>query len=125
MRKQLAGCSGSLGVDSLPLPNVLILGVPLVLIVPALVEGAKQLGLPAKWAGVAAIAACGFVLGLVELQAHDETATLATWALGSLVYGLAAAGLYSQAKKLSELLPGGQHDRVDGGAAEVSQPGQV
>jgi hypothetical protein len=81
-------------------PELLIIGVPLVVIVPALVQGAKALGLPTKYAGVASIVSCLVVVGLVELQKEPTTARLATWALLSLVYGLAAAGLYSQVKRV-------------------------
>lgn len=81
-------------------PELLIVGVPLVVIVPGLVQGAKELGLPTQYAGVAAIASCGVVVGLVELQKEPTTARLATWALFSLVYGLAASGLYSQVKSV-------------------------
>ncbi|MGB3328308.1 MAG: hypothetical protein WBA46_05085 [Thermomicrobiales bacterium] len=81
----------------------LVAGVPLVAIVPALVELAKRLGLPARWAGLAAIVmatvllACGDIaLGEMGGDAARWLVRVATWLLGGLVYGLAAAGLYSQ-----------------------------
>lgn len=52
-------------------------GIPIVVIVPALVELAKRQGLPDRFAGIGAL-------------------VIATWVLGGIVYGLAAAGLYSQ-----------------------------
>lgn len=81
-------------------PELLVIGVPLVVIVPAIVQGVKNVGLPTKYAGVAAIVAAAVVVGLVELQQEPSMARIATWALVSLVYGLASAGLYSQVKAL-------------------------
>jgi hypothetical protein len=83
-------------------PELLVIGVPLVVLVPAIVQGAKNLGLPTRYAGVAAMAACAIVLGLLELQKEPSWTRGATWALLSIVYGLAAAGLYSQAKELTK-----------------------
>jgi hypothetical protein len=77
-------------------PELLIAGVSLTVIVPAIVQGAKALGMPTRYAGLASIVACGVVVGLVELQKEPTFARVATWALLSIVYGLAAAGLYSQ-----------------------------
>ncbi len=81
-------------------PELLILGVPIVIVVPALVELAKRMGLPTIWAGLASILSCALVLGLVQLQVHPLFGGVAGWALTSIVYGLAAAGLYSQVDKL-------------------------
>jgi hypothetical protein len=81
-------------------PELLIAGVSLTVIVPALVEGAKGLGLPTKYAGVASIGSCAVVLGLLELQKEPSLERYATWALLSIVYGLAAAGLYSQVRQV-------------------------
>jgi hypothetical protein len=81
-------------------PDLLVIGVPLVVVVPALVELAKRAGLPTVWAGFASILACALVLGLVQLQVHPLFGGVAAWALASIVYGLAAAGLYSQVDRL-------------------------
>ena len=59
-------------------------------------------GLPKQYAGLASIAAAGLTLGLVELQANAQFGGVAGWLLLSLVYGLAAAGFYSQVRKLTE-----------------------
>ena len=83
-------------------PELLISGVGITVIVPALVELAKRSGLPARYAGLASIAASAAVLGLVELQANAQFGGVAGWLLLSLVYGLAAAGFYSQVHKLRE-----------------------
>jgi hypothetical protein len=44
--------------------------------------------------------AAGIVLGLVELRSNAQFGGAAGWLLLSLVYGLAAAGFYSQVRKL-------------------------
>ena len=89
-------------MDGVGLPDVVIYGAPLVIVVPAAVQLAKELGLATKYAGLASIAVCAAVLGLVELRAHETAGGVASWLLMSLVYGLAAAGLYSQVRKLRE-----------------------
>ena len=78
----------------------LVTGVSITIVTPALVEIAKQMGLPVRFAGLAAIV-CAIVLMLLGGIARDESLslpTLASWCLAGLVYGLAAAGLYSQTK---------------------------
>jgi hypothetical protein len=75
--------------------------VGITVLVPGLVELAKRLGLPAHYAGLASIVAAGVVLGLVELQSSAQFGGVAGWLLLSLVYGLAAAGFYSQVRKLA------------------------
>ena len=76
----------------------LLAGVPLVVIVPPLVQLAKGHGLPARFAGLASIVTATILLALasVGLAETFEPADLAQWLIGGLVYGLAAAGLYSQ-----------------------------
>ncbi len=74
-------------------------GVPVVVIVPALVEGAKQAGLPVRFAGLAAVGCAIALLALGDLALADGTpdvGQIARWLVGGIVYGLAAAGLYSQ-----------------------------
>lgn len=96
----------------------LVAGVPLVVIVPALVELAKRQGLPSRWSGLAAIAIATVLLAIGDV-ALGETGgdagrwlvRIATWLLGGLVYGLAAAGLYSQR---SVVLRGRGTDRAAG-----------
>lgn len=81
--------------------DLLVLGVPIVVLVPAFVQLLKMLGLPSAWAGLASIGTCGVVLGLIQLQAHPIFGGWAAWLLASIVYGLACAGLYSQVQKLT------------------------
>ena len=79
----------------MPLDGDLIAGVPLLLIIPALVEVMKRAGLPARFAGLAAIG-CGVALFALRDLTLSGANAWATWLVGGIVYGLAAAGLYSQ-----------------------------
>ncbi len=75
-------------------------GVSILVVTPALVEVAKQLGLPIRWAGMAAIATATFLV-VVGAVANGEPVSLESasrWLIQGLVYGLAAAGFYSQTK---------------------------
>jgi phosphate/sulfate permease len=83
-------------------PELLISGVGITILVPAIVELAKRSGLPTQYAGLASIVAAGVVLGLVDLREDPSWGAIASWLLLSLVYGLAAAGFYSQVRKLSD-----------------------
>ncbi len=70
-------------------------------LVPAIVEAAKRAGLPAKYAGVAAILVATTLVALVDLaDSNDPTGSLARWLLSGIVYGLAGVGLYTQAQRL-------------------------
>lgn len=81
----------------------LVLGIPLIVIVPALVEAMKAVGLPARFAGLAAIVAAGGLTALVDLARRgDGAGSAAGYALAGIVYGLGAAGLYSQVQKWRE-----------------------
>jgi hypothetical protein len=83
-------------------PELLVAGVGITAIVPAIVELAKGGGMPTRYAGLASIVAAAVVLGLVELQSHALLGGWASWLLLSIVHGLAAAGLYSQVKRARE-----------------------
>lgn len=75
-------------------------GVSILVVTPALVEVAKQLGLPIRWAGMAAIAIATFLV-VVGAVANGETVSLESasrWLIQGLVYGLAASGFYSQTR---------------------------
>ena len=87
----------------------LISGAPIVALVPGLVELAKRAGLPTRWAGAAAVVFATALVALVDLARRGDpgsspVALGAGWFLAGVVYGLAAAGLYSQARRLP--LPG-------------------
>jgi hypothetical protein len=76
----------------------LLAGVPVVVIVPPLVQLAKGHGLPTRYAGLAAVLFATLLLALASLGLREtfEPTDLARWLIGGIVYGLAAAGLYSQ-----------------------------
>lgn len=78
----------------------LITGVSILIVTPALVEVAKQLGLPIRLAGIAAIvlAITLVILGDIANGVDFDRRTVARWIIGGIVYGLAAAGLYSQTR---------------------------
>ena len=82
--------------------ELLVSGVGITVLVPALVELAKRSGMPTRYAGLASIVAAGLVLGLVQLQSNTHFGGAARSRLLSIVYGLAAAGFYSQVHKLSD-----------------------
>ncbi len=88
----------------------LLLGVPVVALVPALVEGAKRAGLPPRYAGLAAILVAAALVALGDLARGGSTiGAVARWLVAGVVYGLAGSGLYTQAR----LLPGGATGRAD------------
>jgi hypothetical protein len=90
----------------------LLAGVPLVIIVPPLVQLAKGHGLPARFAGLAAIICATVLLALASLGLNGSFALhdLARWLIGGIVYGLAAVGLYSQRDLLGRSRPAGVAD---------------
>ena len=105
----------------------LIFGAPIVALVPGVVELAKHVGLPTRYAGLAAVVGATALVALADLAVvrsgsgsvrDDPFAVVAGWLLAGIVYGLAAAGLYSQARRLPIRLaaaagvePGGDADR--------------
>lgn len=74
-------------------------GIPLIVIVPAIVQIAKANGLPPRLAGLAAIASASALVALGDVALAKSTAPpgqqLAKWLIAGVVYGLAAAGFYS------------------------------
>lgn len=86
-----------------------ILGAPLVALVPGLVEAMKRAGMASRWAGLAAVGWATALVALADLAGANLTGgpgaggsltpgRVAGWLLAGVVYGLAAAGLYSQAR---------------------------
>ncbi len=78
-------------------------GIPLIVIVPAIVEIAKANGLPARLAGPAAIVAATTLVALGDIALAASTTPVgqrvAGWLIAGVVYGLAAAGFYSLASR--------------------------
>lgn len=82
-------------------PVAMLAGAPLLVIVPALVEVAKAIGLPTRFAGIGAIALATILFALGDLALGTAPGDagqviVARWMIGGIVYGLAAAGLYTQ-----------------------------
>jgi hypothetical protein len=84
----------------------LVAGVSVIVVTPALVEIAKANGLPVRVAGIASILIAFALLVTAEIAmnglppAHDVVRVVARWVLAGIVYGMAAAGLYSQGRLL-------------------------
>lgn len=78
----------------------LITGVSITLVTPALVEVAKRLGMPVKFAGLAAMIVAFALITLGDLAGGTDPGgdDVARWIISGIVYGLAAVGLYSQTK---------------------------
>jgi hypothetical protein len=88
--------------------ETLILGVPIVAVTPGLVEVLKHVGLPPRFAGAAAIVCAALLAALADVAGLASPASgvrpearVAVWVLSGVVYGLAAAGLYTQGKALA------------------------
>ncbi len=78
------------------LTNAVIIGA-----VPGLVEIAKRAGLPSRYAGVCAIIVATLLLAIQDLSAASgNPGHIAAWIGGGVIAGLAASGLYSQARSL-------------------------
>ena len=79
------------------LNGITLLGIPSLVLVPLLVQALKAAGLPAKWAGVAAILVGLAVAGLAEaVTAWPQVTPFVRWLVAGLLLGLASAGSYSQ-----------------------------
>lgn len=84
----------------------------IVAVVPGIVEVAKRAGLPVRWSGIAAIVAACVLVALRDLERGERIAATriaalaAWWVLQGVMLGLAAAGLYSQARRVHQ--PGGE-----------------
>jgi hypothetical protein len=78
------------------LTNAVIIGA-----LPGLVEVAKRAGLPSRYAGVCAILLGALLIAIDDLSRRGgQTGDIATWLAGGIIAGLAASGLYSQARAL-------------------------
>jgi hypothetical protein len=81
------------------LNGITLLGIPAIILVPVLVQGMKMLGLPPKWAGLAAIAVGLAVAGLAEaITAWPQVTPFVRFLVAGVLLGLASAGAYSQYK---------------------------
>lgn len=84
------------------LTDLLVLGVPISIVAPMVVQMLKGVGLPTSLTGIASVIVC-LVLAILTSAAAGELSTqnAATYILQGLVYGLAGNGVYSQAKLLT------------------------
>jgi hypothetical protein len=81
------------------LPDFLVMGVPIVVLVPAIVQKLKEAGLPTRYATFAAMLVALALIVLVRLARHEATVDdAAAYLLAAIVYGLASSGLYTQGK---------------------------
>ena len=71
---------------------------------PALVEAMKRAGLPAAWAGLAAVMVAT-ALVLLRAAAIGGGEPLAAVALRGALLGLASAGVYTQVRRLPAARP--------------------
>jgi hypothetical protein len=74
-------------------------GIPLIVVVPAIIQVAKANGLPTRLAGPAAVVTTTLLIALGDIALGASSAPLgqrlAGWLIAGIVYGLAAAGFYS------------------------------
>lgn len=83
-----------------PIDSVdLAYGIPLIIVIPSIIQITKQNGLPSRLAGPASIIAATLLLALGDVALASSDGPLgqrfATWLIGGIVYGLAASGFYS------------------------------
>lgn len=95
--------------------DTLVFGVPIAMLTLGLVEVLKRGGLPTRYAGVAAIVAAASLAALADVARLTAPAVdqplgsrFAAWLLAGVVYGLAAAGVYTQGKRLTATMQGEQ-----------------
>ena len=75
--------------------------IAIIALTPGIVEIAKRLGMPPRFAGLAAICAATMLVTLDKLGAGvSPIAQPAQWIVLGIVYGLAASGLYSQVQRI-------------------------
>jgi hypothetical protein len=79
--------------------NIELYGVSAVVLIIGLVELAKQVGFPAKFAGVLSVG-CGLAVSLGYAYLAEQVAFQAV--ITGLALGLSAAGLYSATKNAVE-----------------------
>lgn len=85
------------------LNGIMLLGIPAVVLVPVIVQGIKSLGLPSRWAGIAALVVGLFVAGLAEAVTQWPTLTpLVRFIIAGVLLGLASSGAYSQYRTFKE-----------------------
>lgn len=83
--------------------EVLILGVPAMVLVPVVVEWLKAVGLPVRWAGVASVVTAGALATLGEAVVEwPRLAPVGRVVLAAILVGMAGSGAYSQARVVGQ-----------------------
>ena len=78
-----------------------VAGVPAVVLVPLLVEAAKRVGLPTRYAPLATLVAAGLVAALAEAApVLPQLAPFGRWVVATLLLALGASGAYETARFL-------------------------
>lgn len=82
------------------MPNLVIAGIPVIAIIVGLIDFAKGLGLPTKYAQLLAIF-LGVAIGLLvqTMEAYPAIGPWVTHAVMGMAIGMAATGLYKASKK--------------------------
>jgi hypothetical protein len=84
------------------LETLLVLGVPISVVAPLVVQQAKNLGMRTEYTGLASMLVC-LVLAILASAANGTLAVdhAATYFLQGIIYGLAGNGVYSQVRMLT------------------------
>ena len=81
------------------LPEFLVMGVPIVVVVPMLVQKIKDFGLADRFTGLASMVVALALILLVSADAGTlALSEVAGYILAAILYGLASNGVYSQVK---------------------------
>ncbi len=84
------------------LNGITLLGIPAIMLVPVLVQGMKMLGLPSRWAGVAALLAGLAVASLAAaVEAWPVVTPWVRFVVAGVLLGFASVGTYSQYRTYS------------------------
>lgn len=79
--------------------DILLLGVPGMVLVPLIVEWLKRQGLDTRWSGLASVAAAGLLAALSEAVVEwPRLEPAARVVLAAVLIGMAGSGAYSQAR---------------------------
>lgn len=87
------------------MPELTIGAIALAPVIAAIVEGAKRIGLPSRFAPLlnAILSVIAYLVVSIYVVSHPESVQLATIIVNSLVIFLGAAGVYTTAKFAREL----------------------
>lgn len=90
--------------------GIVLLGVPVVVLVPLVVEGLKRLGMPIGWATPAAVIVSALLATSVELVGRwPELSPFVRVVLAAIILGFGSSGVYSQARGWQQSRERGVH----------------